>query len=308
MPLYRFAENKISYQVRQAIFPTERELQRLFEQNLEALLGVRFIASEFTTGERQRGRIDTLGLDQDNSPTIIEYKKSNKENVINQGLFYLDWLVDHKGDFTLAAQKALDPNVVIDWSHPRLILVAESFNIYDTYAINRIGANIELWTYIKYGEDLLHIDPIYTSIGTNNKNPNPVKTDDGPDGGGVVLPITYSVSDHTDDKPEVIVQLFTTVQERIFQFAGENEIFEKANKHYISYKHGKNFAEVHLQSTGLKIWLDIPFDDLTDPKKIARDMSKLGHYGTGNVELKLAPTDDLEYVIDLIHQSYQATV
>jgi RecB family endonuclease NucS len=91
------------------IVPKERDLQKLFESNLEALLGVRFIASEFTTGDRQRGRIDTLGLDQDGYPTIIEYKKSSKENVINQGLFYLDWLVDHKGDFTLAAQEACGP-------------------------------------------------------------------------------------------------------------------------------------------------------------------------------------------------------
>jgi RecB family endonuclease NucS len=76
---------------------------------MDALMGVRFIASEFTTGDRQRGRIDSLGLDQDGYPTIIEYKRSNKDNVINQGLFYLDWLVDHKGDFTLAAQRACGP-------------------------------------------------------------------------------------------------------------------------------------------------------------------------------------------------------
>ena len=107
--------------------------------------------TEFTTGDRQRGRIDTLGIDQDGTPVIIEYKKRAKENVINQGLFYLDWLVDHKGDFTLAAQKQLGKDIEIDWSSPRLILVAESFSEYDKYAVNRIGANIQLWTYRKYG-------------------------------------------------------------------------------------------------------------------------------------------------------------
>jgi RecB family endonuclease NucS len=86
---------------------TGTSLTKTFEQNLEDLLGVSFIASEVTTGDRQRGRIDTLGIDQDGNPTIVEYKKSAKDNVINQGLFYLDWLVDHKGDFTLLAQKNL---------------------------------------------------------------------------------------------------------------------------------------------------------------------------------------------------------
>ncbi len=50
----------------------ERGLQRLIERNLEPLFGVRFVATEFNTGQKHRGRIDTLGLDQDGSPVIIE--------------------------------------------------------------------------------------------------------------------------------------------------------------------------------------------------------------------------------------------
>lgn len=100
-------------------------------------MGVRFIATEFTTGDRQRGRIDTLGLDQDGNPTIIEFKKTGKDTVINQGLFYLGWLVDHKGDFTLLAQIKLGSNVEIDWSNPRLMLVAENFSDYDKYVASR---------------------------------------------------------------------------------------------------------------------------------------------------------------------------
>jgi RecB family endonuclease NucS len=110
MPLYQIKQNS-TQQIKPSSFKSERELQRLFEANLEDLLGVRFVASEFTTGDRQRGRIDTLGLDEDGTPVIIEYKKSSKENIINQGLFYLDWLVDHKGDFTLIAQETLGNNM-----------------------------------------------------------------------------------------------------------------------------------------------------------------------------------------------------
>ena len=76
-------------------------LQTLFESNLEALLGVRFLAREHSTGPVHGGRIDTLGLDEDGSPVIIEYKRSLNENVINQGLYYLDWLmVFHDGRAT----------------------------------------------------------------------------------------------------------------------------------------------------------------------------------------------------------------
>jgi RecB family endonuclease NucS len=96
MPLYRVDEKNAVSQVKPSSYLKERDLQKFFESNLEALLGVNFIASELTTGDRQRGRIDTLGLDQDGYPTIIEFKKSSKENIINQGLFYLDWLVDQE--------------------------------------------------------------------------------------------------------------------------------------------------------------------------------------------------------------------
>ena len=68
--------------------PLEKTLQTLFEKNLETLLGVRFLASEYTT--TNGGRMDTLGVDENGYPVIIEYKRDRNENIINQGLFYLD--------------------------------------------------------------------------------------------------------------------------------------------------------------------------------------------------------------------------
>jgi hypothetical protein len=207
MPLYRIDHNHLISQIKPSSFNKERDLQKLFESNLETLLGVRFIGSEFTTGDRQRGRIDSLGLDQGGYPTIIEFKRSSKENIINQGLFYLDWLVDHKGDFTLAAQKICGADVKIDWSRPRLILIAESFSEYDKYAVNRIGANIELWTYRRYGDDLLYL-----------------------------------------------------------------------------------------------------ITDLDDPYKLARDVSNIGHHGTGDVDVRLTSIADLDKVMAFVEQSFKQTI
>ncbi len=75
----------------------EKSLQNLMEKNLQDFLNIRFIASEYSTSKSHKGRIDTLGLDENNCPVIIEYKRALNENVINQGgLYYLDWLMDHK--------------------------------------------------------------------------------------------------------------------------------------------------------------------------------------------------------------------
>lgn len=65
----------------------ENPLQTLIESNLEPLLGIRFLATEYSTGKIHAGRVDTLGLDENNYPVILEYKRSTGENVINQGLF-----------------------------------------------------------------------------------------------------------------------------------------------------------------------------------------------------------------------------
>jgi predicted transport protein len=306
MPLFELA-NGPARQLKANRFGLERELQRSCEANLELFFGVRFIDTEFSTGGRQPGRIDTLGLDQDASPTIIEYKRSQKDNVINQGLFYLDWLVDHKGDFIVAAQTKLGKTIEIDWNHPRLILVAEEFTDYDKYAVNRIGANIELWTYRVYEGHLLFLEPIHA---TRSQKPRPVADKTNQDN---ILPTPsptiekpqYEISYHTKRKPQAIVDLFNALREAILALGGsDEEIVETVNKLYIGYRYGKNFAEIQIQSQQLKIFLDIPVAELNDPHDIARDVANVGHWGTGETEVKLQSHEELGYVVSLIEQAY----
>lgn len=307
MPLYQVKQQK-TQQIKPSSFKNERELQNLFEENLEELLGVRFIASEFTTGDRQRGRIDTLGVDQDGTPVIVEYKKTGKDNVINQGLFYLDWLVDHKGDFTLAAQEQLGKDIEIDWSSPRLILVAESFSEYDKYAVNRIGANIQLWTYRKYGGDFLFLESIFSTV--SQKPTKKEKSDVEIDLSEEMFEeeIVYTLEYHLSEKSKETKMLFESLRERIFALNGDGDIIEKPNKIYLSYKHGKNFCEVQIQANKLKIWMDILYNDLDDPQKISRDVSKIGHHGTGTVEINLSELSEMDSVMYLIEQSYKQTL
>lgn len=308
MPLYKIKQQK-TQQVKPSSFKNEKELQNLFEVNLEELLGVRYVASEHTTGDRQRGRIDTLGIDQDGTPVIVEYKKTGKENVINQGLFYLDWLVDHKGDFTLVAQEKLGKDIEIDWSSPRLILVAESFSEYDKYAVNRIGANIQLWTYRRYGDDFLFLESIFSTI--SQKPAKKEKTDVREDTGDEQTEedvIVYTLEYHLSEKSDATKSLFDALRERIFSLNSDGDIIEKPNKIYLSYKHGKNFCEIQIQANKLKIWLDIPYAELDDPQKISRDVSKIGHHGTGTVEINLSGLSELDTVMYLIEQSYKQTL
>lgn len=123
----------------------EKSLQILIERHLEELLGIRFLASEFSTGPVHGGRIDTLGIDENGSPVIIEYKRALNENVISQGLYYSDWLLDHQAAFAMLVLERFGAEAIdgIEWSNPRLVCIAGDFTKYDEYSVRQINRNIE---------------------------------------------------------------------------------------------------------------------------------------------------------------------
>ena len=89
-----FNINKTVKEYQSGTVTLEKELQTVIENNMNTFFGVTFLASEYRTTDG--GRMDSIGIDENHCPVIFEYKRSMKENVINQGLFYLNWLLDHK--------------------------------------------------------------------------------------------------------------------------------------------------------------------------------------------------------------------
>ncbi|CAN7291173.1 hypothetical protein LJR034_001312 [Caballeronia sp. LjRoot34] len=166
----------------------EKPLQTLIENNLEPLLGIRFLASEYATGKTHAGRIDSLGLDENDGPVILEYKRSVGENVINQGLFYLDWLMDHQAEFKLLVMEKLGhaTAALIDWSVPRLLCIAADFTKYDAHAVQQINRNVELIRYRRFGSDLLLLElvnavidmPHYGDFAKNSGIHCPIRLDE----------------------------------------------------------------------------------------------------------------------------------
>jgi hypothetical protein len=140
----------------------EKELQALIERHMNVFLGVRFLATEYNTGKTHKGRIDSLGIDENSCPVIIEYKRNSNENVINQGLFYLDWLLDHQAEFKWLVMEKLgkEQAEAIEWSGTRLICIAADFNRYDEHAVQQINRNVELMRYRYFGQELLLLELI----------------------------------------------------------------------------------------------------------------------------------------------------
>ncbi|MDA3961069.1 MAG: DUF5655 domain-containing protein [Planctomycetota bacterium] len=286
----------------------EKHLQQRIEQHMPTLLGVRFLASEFPTGPVHRGRIDSLGLDENGCPVIIEYKRHSNENVINQGLFYLDWLLDHMADFELLVLKTLGQDAAdsIQRDSPRLLCIAGDFTRYDIHAVQQIERNVDLIRYRYYGDDLLLLDLIHAR--SVEPIPEVHGEDDSSGGNAGKVKVTYkTISETIAELSGDLSELYQAVTGAC-QSLGE-DVQVNTTKYYVAFKRLKNFAclEVHPSAKKVNLFLRLNPDDVDLHGGFTRDMRGIGHYGTGDLEITITTTADLERALPLIQASYEAS-
>jgi len=279
----------------------EKSLQEIMEQHLETFLGVRFLASEYTTGKKHAGRIDTLGIDENNAPVIIEYKRSINENVINQGLFYLDWLLDHKAEFELMVMRRYGSTLAdaIDWSSPRLLCIAGGFTKYDEHAVQQINRNIELYQYKHYHDGFILLDLV---------NATTAQTTELSTSTNGTRQIAYkTVSDYLGQSTTELQDRFEAIKS--YMMALGDDVQMKTLKYYIAFKRIKNFVclEVHPQNHKIVLFLKIDPDTITLEDQFSRDVRNIGHYGTGDLELTIYNDEDFEKAKRYIHMSYDVS-
>jgi predicted transport protein len=289
----------------------ERDLQTLIERKMEVFLGVRFLASEYATGKTHRGRIDSLGLDENGCPVIVEYKRHSNENVINQGLFYLDWLLDHRAEFSWLVLNQLGKEQAdsIDWKGTRLLCIAADFTRYDQHAVQQIPRNIELLRYKLFADDLLLFE----------------------------LVNSVSVADVTASKPAVSPLQPPTVAEEAAakrvvgkdktfdqQYAGAlpetraiydtlasyamglgDDVSERRLKLYVAFRRLKNFASVVMYPNKMLVMLKLNPDAVALEEGFSRDVRQIGHWGAGDLELTVRTMADFQKAQPLIERSYQ---
>jgi len=284
----------------------EKPLQTLFEQNLDTLLGVRFLASEHRTGEIHGGRIDTLGIDENGSPVIVEYKRSKSENVVSQGLYYLDWLMDHKADFKLLVLERFGPEEAdaIDWTGPRLICVAADFTKFDEHAIRQINRNIDLIRYKKFGEGLLALElattVTATSLTTSSSESGAVEVKECTSSGGYKI-LSEQLEEMDTDVAALVNEL------RSYLTGLGDDVVEKPLKWYFAYRRIKNFASLVIQKKGVKVYLKLDPVSVDLVSGFTHDVSGVGHWGTGDLEVRIEDEASLRRAMPLIQRSYEGS-
>lgn len=287
-------------------FGLERELQRLIEKHMEGLLGARFVKTEHAI---PNGRIDTLGLDENQSPVIIEYKRGLNESVLSQSLFYLDWLVNHKGDFTLLVQNVLgiDAAKNIDWKKPRLICIAEGYSPYDRYAVNQIGREIQLIQYSRLPNELLLLELLNDSANPFGRGSSEIDSSNI-SSSAAVSSDSVAAADQTNmdalaNSEPNIQSVFGDFNEYVMSLGADIE--RRDLKFYIAYRKVKNFTCAVIQVGRINLYLKLNPDTITTEEKIfAKDKRGVNHWGTGDLEIILTSHEDLERAKPLIERAY----
>lgn len=284
----------------------EKSLQTLIDSQMSTFLGVQFLASEYQTGKTHRGRIDSLGLDENGCPVIVEYKRHSNENVINQGLFYLDWLMDHQAEFRWLVMEKLGKEAAenIEWAGTRLLCIAADFTRYDQYAVQQIPRNIELVRYKLFGEDLLLLELVNaqavpdatvakTSTSAELSTGSPTVKSVGKD---------KSLAEQLALATPDIQHLYE--QTKAYLLGLGEDVQEKPLKLYTAFRRLKNFACVIVSPSRMLITLKLDPTTVTLEEGFSRDVSQIGHWGTGDTELCLRSLADLERAKPLLDRSY----
>lgn len=274
--LFNIANENVK-EIKELAFQSEKELQKLCEKNLQELINLYFVDTEFPVADF---RLDTVAFDKEaNAFVIIEYKNKRNTSVIDQGYTYLSTMFNHKADFVLRYNIKFNESKDIrdfDWSQSKVIFISPNFTKYQINSINFKDLPIELWKIKQYQNHTI----LFEQIETANSEES-IKS---------IAPILDS-----DTKQEVSKETKTYLEQDLFEIADDNiidiynelkeyilglddNISIKPTKLYIGFNRGrKSVVSIKLQKKSLVMWLNTAPESLNDSKKIIKDVTNIGH-------------------------------
>lgn len=285
----------------------EVELQRRVEAGLEQMLGIRFLASEYPTGPWHRGRIDTLGLDENGSPVVIEYKKGSDSGVLSQAVSYLSWLDSAHHEFEALVRKVLGAEAAecIDWRRPRMVCIAAGFSHHDRVAVQRLPERIDLVRYRVFEGGLLSLLLVDSSPGSPSAASSRRNRVRDAAADSVATTPVVAASPGPSLVPDCLRDLYAELDDALTAW-GEVEVAPL--RHYVAYRRLVNVASVIFRPKheAILVYLRLDPDTVTLEEGFTRDMRGIGHLGTGDVEVRLASAAGLEKAAPLIRRAFEA--
>ncbi|MDB0602195.1 DUF5655 domain-containing protein [Tenacibaculum maritimum] len=300
MHLYNLKPNDSICILKEKPFKLEREIQTIFESNLNELMNLQLVKSEFSIKNK---RIDTLAYDSEsNAFIIIEYKRSKNISVVDQGFTYLSLMLENKADFIVEYNETLKLNLKrtdVDWSQTRVVFVSTSFTENQITATNFKDIAIELWEVKRYENNLISVNQIKKSKSAESIKPI---TSSNIHLETITREIkVYTEENHTINKSEDVIQLYEIYRDSIMNLDNSIELIPRKKR--IAFKKDNIVCDVHIQKSTIKLWVNLKSGELDDSKNLMRDVSNIGHWGNGDYELIIKNTENLEYIMSLIKQA-----
>ena len=288
---------KDNKELKQKDFKNEKELQNFFENNLERILGYRFIDSEFTVGDF---RIDSLAFDEETkSFKIIEYKNVKNHSLVDQGYTYLKIMLERKADFVLQYNIKTKSSLTIqdiDWSQSRIIFVSPIYTAYQLNATDFKNIPVDLVKVTRYEEDIVEIDFIKK---TSNVKVQDIKMESEQNDVNKEV-IVYTEEDHLAKASEEIKKVYEELKNRILEL---DDIDIEIKKYYIAFKGRTNIVDIEFTKNKLKIDINMKKGSLEDLLNITEDISEIGHWGNGDYRVTINNSNDIDSLMPLIKQS-----
>jgi predicted transport protein len=204
-------------------------------------------------------RIDTLAFDSESKAfVIIDYKKDRNFSVVDQGMAYLNLMLNNKADFILEYSESsnLSHNLKregVDWSQSRVIFISPEFTKYQQHAIGFKDIGIQLWEVHKYSNGLLVFNEVkspstkepITAIAKKN---------------AVVRKITqeikvYTEEEHLNSTDDNIKEIYSELKSGILNLGKDMEI--RPTKSYIAFRRKHNFVSFVFLASNLKAYINI---------------------------------------------------
>jgi len=268
----------------------EHQLQRYAEKHLKQHFQCFYLKSFYKIPS---GEIDTLAITEDGNPCIIEYKHRQEDTILNQIVFYYDWLMQRPTKFEferVVKENEATKNIEVDWSKIRLICVAKQYSQWDISLIKHLDTEIECWSYTYHENELdIHLDPIVNQFKKQKSYT------------GEQINKVITLEDHRNRADEEGKILLDKLRDEVLKMG--DDIKEGYAPNYIKYFVKTNFLEIHIRKRWLVCCLRVNEKTFKDPKKFAKDISHLGF--TVSREIKIDNIEKLNYALFLIRQAYE---
>lgn len=310
MPIFKVNKTRLE-QISEKKIDLERDIQKLTEQNLEMIFGLRFVAGvsnqEFSVRVNEQDfYIDTVAFDESsNAIVLIEYKKDRSFSVIDQGFAYLSAMLNNKAEFILELNERLQKKFSkndIDWEQSRIIFISNEFTNYQRNAINFKDLPMYLYE-VKVYDGLVDYNPI-KPFRTSETIKRFIKDKK-------IQNISREVKVKTADdliRPEWTNtrELYETLRSQIMKLGKNKENITKLYFSYMLFSRGQwlCFTEIVPQANGLMVHLDASIDDISDPKNILIDCKDKGRWASGPTKFSISDGLDIPYAMSLISQAY----